>query len=48
MMRDLSERHGIAAAVVVLEGALWVRVAAQAYNETAEYERLAALFTPGT
>ena len=46
LMRELSERHHIAAAVVALEGALWVRVAAQAYNEIAEYERLAALFTP--
>jgi isopenicillin-N epimerase len=46
LMRELSERHRIAAAVVALEGALWVRVAAQAYNEIAEYERLATLFAP--
>ncbi|HEY3919371.1 MAG TPA: aminotransferase class V-fold PLP-dependent enzyme [Stellaceae bacterium] len=46
LMRELSERHGIAAAVFALEGALWVRVAAQAYNERADYERLAALFAP--
>jgi len=44
LMRELAERHKIGAAVVVLEGALWVRIAAQAYNEIAEYERLAALF----
>jgi isopenicillin-N epimerase len=46
LMRELSERHGIVAAVVVLEGALWVRVAAQAYNDIADYERLAAFFGP--
>jgi len=48
LMRQLAERHKIGAAVVVLEGALWVRVAAQAYNEIAEYERLAALFAPAS
>lgn len=47
LMRELSERHGIAAAVVALEGALWVRIAAQAYNAIGEYERLAALFAAG-
>jgi isopenicillin-N epimerase len=46
LMRELSERHGIAAAVFALGDALWVRVAAQAYNEMADYERLAALFAP--
>lgn len=46
LMRELSERHGIVAAVVVLENALWVRVAAQAYNDIADYERLAAFFGP--
>lgn len=46
LMRELAERHRISAAVVVLEGALWARVAAQAYNEIADYERLAALFAP--
>ena len=45
-MRDLSERHRIAAAVVALGDALWVRIAAQAYNEMADYERLAARFAP--
>ena len=48
LMRELAERHKIGAAVVVLEGALWVRIAAQAYNELTEYERLAALFTPAS
>jgi isopenicillin-N epimerase len=46
LMRELSERHGIAAAVVALGDALWVRIAAQAYNELAEYERLGAVFAP--
>ncbi len=44
LVRDLAERHRIEAAVVPLAGAFWVRVGAQAYNETADYERLAALF----
>ncbi len=44
LSRELSERHRIAAAVVALGDALWVRVAAQAYNEPVEYERLATLF----
>ena len=48
LMRELAERHKIGAAVIVLEGALWVRVAAQAYNELAEYERLAAFFAPAS
>ena len=48
LMRELAEQHKIGAAVVVLENALWVRVAAQAYNEIAEYERLAALFAPAS
>jgi isopenicillin-N epimerase len=48
LMRELAERHRIGTAVVALEGALWVRIAAQAYNELADYERLAALFTPAS
>jgi isopenicillin-N epimerase len=44
LMREVAEKHRIGAAFVVLESALWVRVAAQAYNEIADYERLAALF----
>ncbi|HEY3919984.1 MAG TPA: aminotransferase class V-fold PLP-dependent enzyme [Stellaceae bacterium] len=46
LMQELSERHGIAAAVFALGDALWVRIAAQAYNEMADYERLGALFAP--
>ncbi len=48
LMRELAERHKISAAVVALEGALWARVAAQAYNEMADYERLAVLFAPAS
>ena len=48
LMRELAERHKISAAVIMLEGALWVRIAAQAYNEIADYERLAALFAPAS
>ncbi|HEX4192978.1 MAG TPA: aminotransferase class V-fold PLP-dependent enzyme [Stellaceae bacterium] len=48
LMREMAEKHRIGAAFVVLENALWVRVAAQAYNEMADYERLAALFTPAS
>jgi isopenicillin-N epimerase len=46
LMRELSERHRISAAVVALGSALWVRVAAQAYNAIADYERLSAVFAP--
>jgi isopenicillin-N epimerase len=48
LMREMADKHRIGAAFVVLENALWVRVAAQAYNEMADYERLAALFTPAS
>jgi len=44
LMQALAKQHLISAAVVVLEGGLWVRIAAQAYNELADYERLAAVF----
>lgn len=44
LTRELCELHRVAAAVVALEDGLWVRIAAQAYNEANEYERLAALF----
>ncbi len=44
LMRELAERHNVAAAVVFLADALWVRIAAQAYNEPADYRRLAPLF----
>ena len=39
----LRERHGITVAVMALDGALWVRVSAQIYNELGDYERLAAV-----
>jgi isopenicillin-N epimerase len=48
LMRETAEKHQIGAAFVVLENALWVRVAAQAYNEIADYERLAAIFAPAS
>jgi isopenicillin-N epimerase len=38
---ELRERHGITAAAMALDGALWVRVSAQIYNEIGDYERLA-------
>ena len=41
---ELFETHRIAAPVVLLGGACWIRIAAQAYNERGEYERLATLF----
>lgn len=42
--RWLSDTHRIEAAIGAHSGALWLRIAAQAYNELAEYERLAALW----
>jgi len=39
----LAGRHGITAAVMALDGALWVRVSAQIYNEIGDYARLAAI-----
>ncbi len=39
----LSEVHRIEAEVFTQSGALWVRIAAQAYNEPSDYERLAAV-----
>jgi isopenicillin-N epimerase len=41
VQRRLQSDHAIAAAIVAQAGALWVRIAAQAYNERADYERLA-------
>jgi len=40
----LSREHRIEAAVNAESGALWLRLAAQAYNEPADYERVAALW----
>ena len=42
--RWLREEQRIEAPVHRIDGALWVRIAAQAYNEPTEYERLAAAF----
>jgi isopenicillin-N epimerase len=43
LQRRLAEEHRIEAAIVAQSGSLWVRVAAQAYNALADYERLAAV-----
>ena len=43
LQHRLADEHRIEAAVVAQAGSLWVRVAAQAYNELADYERLAAV-----
>jgi len=42
----LAEQHGIEAAVSAVDGRLWVRIMAQAYNEPADYERLRRAFEP--
>ncbi len=42
VVRWLAETHHIEAAIAALDGALWLRIAAQAYNEMSDYERLAA------
>lgn len=39
----LSQEHGISVGVMALDGALWVRVSAQLYNEIGDYRRLAAI-----
>jgi len=39
----LNERHDITAGVMVLDGALWIRVSAQVYNGIDDYRRLAAI-----
>jgi isopenicillin-N epimerase len=43
LQRRLADEHRIEAAIMAQGGHLWVRVAAQAYNALADYERLAAL-----
>ena len=40
----LAEEHGIETAIKLESGALWLRLAAQAYNQPADYERLADLW----
>ncbi len=42
----LSDEHRIEAAVMADAGKLWVRIAAQAYNALADYQRLAAAIRP--
>jgi isopenicillin-N epimerase len=42
LVRWLAETHRIEAAITEEGGALWLRIAAQAYNEFADYELLAA------
>ena len=42
--RWLSREHRIEVAIMAEAGALWARIAAQAYNEPADYERLAAVW----
>jgi isopenicillin-N epimerase len=36
----LMRRQRIAVAIMPIEGALWARLSAQVYNDTADYERL--------
>jgi len=40
----LAEQHAIEAAVNAVDGRLWVRIMAQAYNEPADYDRLRRAF----
>lgn len=47
IVRWLAETHRIETVVTCGSGALWLRIAAQAYNELAEYERLAAVIAGG-
>jgi isopenicillin-N epimerase len=42
----LRDVHRIEAPVHRIDGALWLRIAAQAYNEVEDYERLARAFVP--
>jgi len=43
LQRRLASEHRIETAIMAQAGALWVRVAAQVYNQLADYERLAAV-----
>jgi isopenicillin-N epimerase len=47
IVRWLATAHRIETVVTCDSGALWLRIAAQAYNELAEYERLAAAVAGG-
>lgn len=44
LQRQLSDQHRIEVAIMAQGGALWARIAAQAYNELADYQRLADLW----
>jgi isopenicillin-N epimerase len=44
LRRQLSDEHRIEALINADGGALWLRLAAQAYNEPADYQRLAGLW----
>lgn len=44
LRQRLAESHGIEVAINAECGAFWLRLAAQAYNEPQDYERLAALW----
>ncbi len=44
LRRRLSDERRIEVAVIAQPGPLWLRISAQAYNEIADYERLAAAF----
>lgn len=41
LFRRLGEEHAIVAPVFGLAGALWLRISAQIYNDTSDYQRLA-------
>ncbi|HWB48889.1 MAG TPA: aminotransferase class V-fold PLP-dependent enzyme [Stellaceae bacterium] len=41
--RHLREAHGVSAGVMVIDGAVWLRVSAQIYNELRDYQPLAAI-----
>jgi len=40
LMNELMARHRIIAVVIPINGALWTRISAQAYNVPEDYERL--------
>jgi isopenicillin-N epimerase len=46
LRQTLDREAGIEVPVHAFAGALWARISAQAYNETEDYERLAARFAP--
>jgi isopenicillin-N epimerase len=47
VLRWLAETHRIEVAISCARGALWVRIAGQAYNEPADYDALASLIAAG-